>query len=447
MDGFSQVSSTPAYLLLLVVLSLIAFDCRRDVRQIVSARNVFLLTIIAWFLLEACLMPRELLKYTQSEHLLGLMGVGSAVGAFLLGYYATRGGAFDGVFRRLVTIDSPRVIWGVFLFAIFVGFLPLLVVTEGNPLPILEDAFVPKARWTGLFQRNRFGGFKDAMLELQLFLRAALPLAAAIMVQKKQSISKKCFVVIFLVFMAARALNDGTRSKMIEILLPLAAAIYWRMTPQLKKKSLLFGLPVVLTFGLLWSAASVLGRNQGRLDWEGAMEADYIGFEMFRELLFLQKLVPAHGDYQWGHTYLVQLVNPVPRFLWPNKPIGDAGLELAALQGAVQNGYTYLTVSPGLIGEMYWNGGFPGILFISAFFGYLARSWDRARPLAAQSILAFTVFAAGLAIIFVSGRSINMNTAYGMLGLYSLLMLFSRGPARREQRVLKPAGMSISSRP
>ena len=426
MDNISQISAGPAYFLLVVVVGLIAFDCRRDIRQLVSARNVFLLTIMAWFLLEACLLPEELLNYSQSDHLLGLMGVGCSVGGFLLGYMATRGGAFDGMFRRLVAVDSPRVIWGVFLFALLVGFLPLLVITKGNPLPILEDAFIPKVRWAGPFQRGRFGGIREAMLELQLFLRAALPIAAAIMVQKKQSSSRKLVAALFLCFMAARAFNDGTRSKVVEVFLPLAAAIYWRMSDSLKRKALLFGLPALVSVGLFWSAASVLGRNQGRLDWEGAFDADYVGFEMFRELLFLQKLVPARGDFQWGNTYYVQIVNPIPRFLWPGKPAGDAGLLLAELQGAVYRGEAFMTVSPGLIGEMHWNGGFPGILFVSAFFGYLARSWDRARPIAAGSVLTFTVFAAGLAIIFLSGRSINMATIYGLLGIFALLILFSR---------------------
>jgi hypothetical protein len=425
MDNFSTISAGPAYFLLIVVASLIGFDCRRDVRHLVSARNVFLLTIIAWFLVEACLLPKAVLRYSQSEHTSALFCVGLCVSSFLAAYAGTRGGAFDGVFRRLVTIESPRLIWGVFLFAIFLGFLPLLVIVKGNVWLILEDAFTSRGRWSSLFQRGRFGGVRDAFLELQLFQRAALPLAAAIMVQKNQPTERKVAVILFLAYMFARALNDGTRSKVIEIFLPLAAAIYWRFSPPAKKRALTIVLPALMVLGLAWSAASVVGRNEGRLDWEGAMEADYVGFEMFRELLYLKQVIPSQGDHQWGHTYLVQLVNPIPRFLWPGKPSGDAGLLMAELQDSVANGAD-LTISPGLIGEMHWNGGIPCIVIMSGLLGYLAKSWDRARPLAQQSILAFTVFSAGLAIIFVSGRSITMSTAYGMLGLFAVLILFSR---------------------
>ncbi|MCX7396134.1 MAG: O-antigen ligase [Planctomycetales bacterium] len=442
MDGSVGVSALPAFSLLMVVIGIIAIHCQRDIRQLVSARNVFLLTIMAWFLLEACLLPDAVLKYSQGAHLMGLLSVFLCIGSFLAAYHSTKGGLFDSTFKRLVSIESPRLIWGVFLFAVFVGFLPLMVIAKGNVLLILEDAFMSRGRWSSIFQRGRFGGVRDAFLELQLFLRAALPLAAAIMVQKKQGHFRKLVVVLFLTYMSFRAINDGTRSKVIEVFLPLAAAIYWRFSPSLKQKALLFGLPTLMILGFLWSAASVIGRNEGRLDWEGALEADYVGFEMFRELLYLQKVIPDKSPYQFGHTYLVQVVNPIPRFLWPGKPSGDAGLLMAELQDTVAQGAD-LTVSPGLIGEMYWNGGLPGILFVSVFLGYVAKSWDRARPLAQQSILAFTVFAAGLAIIFVSGRSINMSTAYGMLGLYVILILFSR----KGRRVVPVARGSVIPTP
>jgi oligosaccharide repeat unit polymerase len=441
MDNFAPISAAPAFLVLIAVACLIALDCRRDLRQLVSARNVFLLTITAWFLLEACLLPNAIKRYNQSEHLFGLLCVSLCVGSFLAGYSGSNGRVFDGLFRRLVSIESPRLIWGVFLFAIFVGFLPLVVIAKGDVRLILEDAFVSKGRWSSVFQRGRFGGARDAFLELQLFLRAAMPLAAAILVQKKQGSERKLVVGFFFVFMLARAFNSGARSGVIEVLLPLAAAIYWRLNAEMKRRALLFGLPAILVVGLAWSAASVVGRNKGTLDWEGGMEADYIGFEMFRELLYLQRAIPSRGDYQWGYTYFVQLVNPIPRFLWPGKPSGDAGLQLAEMQGAIQNGQIYLTSSPGLIGEMYWNGGLLCIGLMSALFGYLAKSWDRSRRIASQSILSFTVFAAGLAIIFISGRSINMAASYGMLGLFAILMLFSR----RARRILPVSHGSATS--
>ncbi len=87
---------------------------------------------------------------------MALAAVGLTVMGFLVGYVASTGRTFDAVFKRLVGIERPGVIWGVFVIAVVIGFMPLLVVTQGNPIPILEDAFIPKARWSSIFQRGRF---------------------------------------------------------------------------------------------------------------------------------------------------------------------------------------------------------------------------------------------------------------------------------------------------
>ena len=429
----TEISNVLAYGARAIIVGLIAFDCRRDLRQLVSARNVFLITILAWYLLEAIGVPPEISKYTQEEYNFSLIAVLLCCFSFLIGYSISKGGIFDSSFRRIAGIDRPKLIWGIFLFAVGLGFLPLIVIAKGNLMLIFDDAFASGNRWSSPFQRGRFGGARDAFLELQLFLRAALPLAAAILAYPKQSSGRRLFAAAFLVYMIARALNDGTRSKVLEALMPVAAACYWRMSPALKRKAIAFGLPSVAVLGLFWAAASVSGRNAGTTNWETATEVNYVGFEMFRELLYLERMIPEFSEHKFGHTYYVQFVNPIPRFLWPGKPIGDAGLELAGMRDSVNNGAD-LTISPGLIGEMHWNGGLIGIFLVSAFMGYLAKSWDRIRPMATQSLLAFTIFATGLAIIFLSGRSISMPVLYGIIAILVLLMFFAK-PRKRATSV------------
>lgn len=405
---------------------LIAANCAHDIRRLVSARNVFILSMAAWYLVEAIIVPDEIKKYSQEQYNVGILRIILCLGAFLIAYQSsTNARVFDGLFRRLAAVDRPQILWRVFLGAAAIGFLPLLVIAGGNVLLILEDAFVPRSRWSSIFQRGRYGGARDAFLELQMFLRAAIPLAAAIAMSKRFDQGRKTVAAAFLIYVFARAFNSGTRSQVIEVFLPIAGAVYWRMPVHQKKLAIRFGLPSLAVLMMIWSAATVASRNEGGFDLQKAQEAKYVGFEMFRELLFIASVVPSESDYKMGMTYYVQAVNPIPRFLWPGKPDGDAGLELARLQGSTIEGVAYLTTSPGLIGEMYWNFGVFGILGISGFLGYLARAWDRALPFAERSLIAFTVYGAGLAIIFLSGRSFNMATLYGMLALIAVLIFFS----------------------
>ncbi|HBE71944.1 MAG TPA: hypothetical protein DDW52_27700, partial [Planctomycetaceae bacterium] len=187
----TDISNGLSYVLLLITFGLIGFDCRKDIRQLVSARNMFLITILAWYLLEAWNVPPEIQRYSQAEYNQGLIGVLVCIFGFVAGYESTRGGIFDGSFRRMAGIDRPKLMWGVFVAAVIIGFAPLLIVSKGNVMLILDDAFRSRGRWGGAFQRGRFGGAKDALLELQLFLRAALPLAAAILMHPKQPGSRR----------------------------------------------------------------------------------------------------------------------------------------------------------------------------------------------------------------------------------------------------------------
>ena len=175
----------------------------------------------------------------------------------------------------------------------------------------------------------------------------------------------------------------------------------------------------------------VVSRTKGEFEWDAANRAEYAGNEMFRELLFLTTRVPSQIDYLWGMSYYTQLVNPIPRFLWPDKPKADAGLLLAIAGGEVdaRTGEAYLTRSPGLIGEMYWNFGVIGILALSAFGGWLVRSWDEMRCQADDHAFTFFVYCAGLAALFLFGRSFNLHTLFGLLSLS--LLLFLLVPARQ----------------
>lgn len=422
----NEINAQLAIALLLATAIAIAIDLGRDARKLVSARNVFLLSMSAWYLVEAILLPDKIREYSQDQYDQGVLGVGLCLLSFLAAYHTLSSRMFDPMFLRLAKVDRPDVLWKVFLIAIAIGFLPMLAIARGDVVAILRDAFVPNARWSGIFQRGRYGGVREALLELQMFLRAAIPLAAAIFIQKRFPQSQRFLAFLFLIYMFAKAFNSGARSQVIEVFLPIAAAIYWTLSTRMKRIAIQFGLPVIAVLTLAWSAATVVTRNSGQFDIQKATDASYVGFEMFRELLYLQDTIPERSEHRLGHTYYVQLVNPIPRFLWPGKPTGDAGLVLADLQGQVKDGEAFLTVSPGLIGEMHWNFGIAGIIGLSGLLGFVARGWDRIEPLAERSIVAFTVYAAGLAIIFLSGRSVNMATLYGLLALVALLIVFTK---------------------
>ena len=68
--------------------------------------------------------------------------------------------------------------------------------------------------------------------------------------------------------------------------------------------------------------------------------------------------VPSLINYQYGKTYLLWMVAPIPRSLWPDKPI----IRIGAILGEAIFGTTLRGgVPPGAVGELYLNFGWVGI--------------------------------------------------------------------------------------
>ena len=400
---------------------------RRNLNLLLTGRNVTLLSLGLWYLLEAVRIPDDLRTYSQAEYDFGLLLLTLATGTFLAAYHAVDLPLFDDLGRRLSWLDRPSRVWPLVLAGVAIGVAPILYFSGFDPTIFweeIEGVFVGKKRWDGRLQRGRYGGLRDALLELQMFLLAVVPLAVVVLTDRRAAPGARIFCGTFVSWVLLRALAGGSRSQVAPVILPVLAGVYWKAAPRMRTRLILFGVPALAVAGYFWSAYVVVNRNSGTQDLSGAVEADYVGFEMFRELLWMDQNIPARIGHQLGLTYYAQLVNPVPRFLWPGKPVSDAGLLIAEAKGMVDSsGEAYLTNSPGFIGEAYLNFGVLGVLLVPAAAGVVVRAWDRLFPLCGRNFVAFVVYAAGLATILLSGRSFNMGTFYGLLSLYGLLVL------------------------
>lgn len=79
--------------------------------------------------------------------------------------------------------------------------------------------------------------------------------------------------------------------------------------------------------------------------------------------------VPEQMDYSHGSTTLNYLLGPVPRSVWPDKPLVSPGPIIGARIYKLER----TGVPPGAVGEFYWAFGLPGVLFGSLLFGWLLR--------------------------------------------------------------------------
>jgi len=142
-------------------------------------------------------------------------------------------------------------------------------------------------------------------------------------------------------------------------------------------------------------------------------------------LLFAEHLVPNH------HAYFMELAEPyflihwIPRQLWPQKPIMEswAFYNESYVEGAAFN------VTPSVIGQFHLNWGFPGVIFIGAWLGFLTFLADRVLLLLNSDRQRAMFVAAGMfyAFIISSFRFYSpIYFSYFLFGFIAMLLLTRR---------------------
>ncbi len=157
------------------------------------------------------------------------------------------------------------------------------------------------------------------------------------------------------------------------------------------------------------------------------------------------QIFPDMAPYRYGSTFLVILLSPIPRAIWPDKPIG-LGKELTwYLGGYFATFYdptSGMSITPTLVGEFYANLGIVGILLGGFVLGSLSRViaaysvQDMKDGLQTQAarVLIPAVFIAGLVELRADSAMLTLFYMYTLLPLLALLTFFSFDPVDAHER-------------
>jgi hypothetical protein len=165
-------------------------------------------------------------------------------------------------------------------------------------------------------------------------------------------------------------------------------------------------------------------------------ETKHEGLNMFEELAWVNSFIDK-GTYvvNNGARYFAELVNPIPRVLWPNKPM--IGIDYAIARGQLygdagdaQAGVG-ATISTGMIGQ--------GVVNFGPFFGVLAAALLMAiwvAILARQDLMGvrmgrMLLFFIGCVLTFNLGRDITLITLYPFLFGYFMLTFWAKTHGER----------------
>lgn len=176
--------------------------------------------------------------------------------------------------------------------------------------------------------------------------------------------------------------------------------------------------------------------QEGGFDFSSASEAEHQGLNMYEELAWIIHLRRV-GTYQpgIGENYIANLVNPVPRVLWPSKP--TIGLDYAiarGLGGGSGSAGVYATLSNGLVGQGVVNFGVYLGPLIAALLMAFWSAWLSKIDLQLDRIGYLPLYGLGLIITFTMGRDITLLEAYPFVFGYVLCTFWEKRARKGQKR-------------
>ncbi|MEQ9235245.1 hypothetical protein [Coleofasciculus sp. E2-BRE-01] len=138
-----------------------------------------------------------------------------------------------------------------------------------------------------------------------------------------------------------------------------------------KTRLLILSTVAIVAIGMFAVAGSLRNPNLNpdvlnQAAWERASSAE--DANMLDGFVLLQDVYPQRLDFRWGMEHVEVLLRPIPRALWPEKPVGGYMNKLGFI--TANTGFT-LGISPTLFGSFYAEAGIIGIVLCSSLYGVI----------------------------------------------------------------------------
>jgi hypothetical protein len=346
-----------------------------------------------------------------------------------------RGGLDKLDFQGRIT-RACGILAGAWLALMFIALLRTNFDFMGMFFPYISGKAYP-------WMRGRVGGGFDALIALAAYLQIMLTACFGIVFALSKNPRTRMLSGALWLLSAPWFFLDRTRNVMLAVLLPgLVTYVFLRLRVNLLMKIAVLG----LCFGAVegWMRFVIQIRGEGNVAFvfqqigiggvaERMRESQtkHAGLNMFEELGWINQFIE-RGTYQVnnGGRYFAELVNPIPRALWKDKPMIGIDYAIARGQkwdgGGGQGAGVGATISTGMIGQ--------GVVNFGPFFGVLAAAFLMglwAALLARQDLKGdktgrLLLYMLGLVLTFNLGRDITLITLYPFLFGYIMLTVWAQ---------------------
>jgi len=224
-------------------------------------------------------------------------------------------------------------------------------------------------RFSAPWARGQLGGWGSFVDQMPYF-GYVLPSLTALLAARRGWRGVTLIALVCSLIMLAFLSQSGGR-RLVGVTVGAALLVWVQSNPQLRVRDYLIiaitgvTLAVVSQFMLTIRSG---GLNQYFQTGRATAEYDYYHVDdNFLRLAQIIEIVPRSRDYVGAQMIVFTLVRPIPRVLWPNKPV-DPGFDLAEevrLKG--------VSISTSIVGEWYLAFGWFGVMFGGWLHGRLAK--------------------------------------------------------------------------
>lgn len=181
----------------------------------------------------------------------------------------------------------------------------------------------------------------------------------------------KILLLLLLFYIAEDTMGKRGRFDALSWMAAIGLILTGRYT--MKKKLTVYALGFVLISAWFGYSGAARMKSFRQLSFQEQISGSYErlleaeDFNFLDGFMMVLQVYPEHLDYRLGREHLETLVRPIPRSIWPNKPLGGYANKI----GLNTQKVNVAGISQSIIGSFFEEAHIPGIIFFSFLYAYV----------------------------------------------------------------------------
>lgn len=358
----------PALIMVIGLAIAPIYACAKSPRTILRVEHLLIISPVYWLLLDLLQGAYPMSGVSTP----GIEGAFIAIGIFTVGVWVatlTRPLRLPQAIVRAASYSvKPKILYLLILVFFALGLFRFAYPANFDPAVMFN--FLVESRWAAPWTRSALGGW-DSFLDHMSYFGYLLPILTVLLAHHSKVFNSRVIISTILSLVMTAFLAQGGGRRIIGVVWG-AAIICWVLQQERINLKKLFVSSISVAVLLIFMQLMLEYRNTGFqaiTDEEKHIEYSYLHVDdNFLRLSQIIERVPEYHPYTYEKQILYYAVRPIPRIIWPDKPV-DPGFDLSPLLGLEG-----VSLSSSAIGEFYLSWGWITVLLGGFFYGKLANS-------------------------------------------------------------------------